>query len=240
MKEILLINPGPKKKAKGRKKSKGTKTKGTKKMAKKKTRKKATRRRRSNPMPAKARRAATRVRQTFMGMNFNKAFKNIPAFQIGMFSATWAAKFLGGEMSMATQTDPESWTWASYLKGSLGSVVAGAIAQNVKPGSGQRVLEGGLNLMLYKMIQNELIVRNEWATRQFGAEEEDVFVDEYGTPYIMGEDDELLPVDERHRLPEEMEGIGDVLVPPGRLGDELEPPGRLGAADAWSRAFYRQ
>lgn len=246
MKEILLINPGNKKKP----------VKKGKKMAKRKASKK---RAKSNPRRTSirktTRRAASSIRKSFMGLNVGSALKDIPAFQAGMFAAKFAAKKFGD--NRATETDPESWSWDSYLKGAFGAIAAGIIAQKIKPGSGQNVLRGGLNLMIFKLIENEWIPKSEFATAHFGQDDElpgyvlgEVYENEEGTPYMLGEDGEWAPADDRHRLPEDAEAmmggydddddelLGDELQPPGRLGgNDLEPVGPLGA-DPYAEAFF--
>jgi len=174
-----------------------------------------------------------------MGMNVKGALKAIPAGLIGMFAFKFGAKRFG---EAASETDPNTWNWASYLKGALGAFAAGAIVQNIKPGMGQKVLEGGLLLAGYKLVQNELIAKSETAMNWLGADDdtqyfpsEYVSTDETGTPYLLGQNNQWYPVDESHRLPE-YSGYGDELEPPGRLGDLLEPPGRLG--DAWQDAYF--
>jgi len=184
-------------------------------------------RRRSRPARSYKKRAISRVRSTFSGLNFKGALKNIPYAQFGMFGAKFLAKKFGGG---ALEADPESWTWKQYLQGGLGAAAAGFLAQMIKPGSGQRVLEGGLNLIVYEMIQNELITGSEWATEQFGEDEGeedysyqpgDVESDETGKTYLLGEDYAW------RELPEaDVSGMGR-LEPVGPLG-RLEPVGPLG------------
>jgi hypothetical protein len=230
MSEILLINP---RKKRAKKSATGritpAKRKRVKKMAKKRTRKKATKRRRPRTNPSKGRKAATYTSGLLKGLNFKTAFGNIAPIQLGMFAAKFAAKRFG---ESATETDPDSWNWASYAKGGLGAVVAGMIAQNFKSGWGQKVLEGGLNIMAYKIIQNELITKSEFATEWLGADQPSY---EEGV-WEVGRDGGYFPVDERHRLPE-MAGTG-TLEPVGPLGDQLEPVGRLGQ-DPFDKAFLR-
>lgn len=244
MREILVVNPRGKTRKKkttkkATKKAPKKSKKGVKTMARKKrvTKKRTTapkKRRKTNPSKAMRRRAAS-ARRTIGGMNIKSALKNVPASVIGMMSAKWAAKRFGGDMN-ALETDPESWTAMDYVKGGIGAFAAGFVGQMVKPGMGQKILEGGLSLMGYKLLQNELIPRSEWATSQFGAEETaEIQYDEEGTPYLLGEGG-WMPVDERHRLPEEGGMYGDELTPPGPLGDELTPPGELG--DAWEDAYF--
>lgn len=188
---------------------------------------------RRNPRRRRSyKRAITRARTTFAGLNVKSALKDVPLTQIGMFATKWLAKRFGPD---ATETDPDSWNWSSYLKGGLGAVAAGFIAQNIKPGSGQKVLAGGLNLVVYKLIQNELIAGNDWAEDQFGQQEDayvdsdgyqpgDVEDDEQGNTYMLGDDNQW------HQLPEA--GVmGDELQRIGPLGamEKLTPPGALGA-----------
>jgi len=209
-------------------------------MARKKGRKKG---RRKNP--SRAGRAYGSLKGAFAGLDFKGTLRNIPPYQIGMWASTWAAKRFASEEFAASQTDPESWNYASYLKGGLGGVVAAMAANMIRPGWGQKVLEGAMNMMVFKLGQNELVPKSEWATGQFGEEEpyyagegEDIVFDERGAPYMMGENGEFMPVDERHRLPEETyEGT---LEPIGPLGATLEPVGPLGQADPWAQAYLGQ
>jgi hypothetical protein len=181
---------------------------------------------RRNPRRRTYRRAVSRARSTFAGLNIKSALKDVPLTQVGMFATKWLAKRFGPE---ATETDPDSWNWSSYLKGGLGAVIAGFLAQTIKPGTGQKVLSGGLNLVVYKLIQNELIADNDWAEEQFGAGQEegylpgDVEDDEYGNSYLLGEDSQW------HQLPE-ASMMGDNLQRVGPLGEieKLTHPGPLG------------
>jgi len=197
-------------------------------------------RRRRNPTArALAVRAGGRARSAIGGMQIKQALKNVPLHVIGMLAGGWSAKRGTDDLeSSATQTDPESWTGASYLKGAVGSFVAGFIGSMIRPGWGQKILEGGLSLMAYKIAVNELVPKSEWLQRQFGADDEPAAIayGPDGVPYLLGQGYDM-PLDERHRLPEGYEMLGDQLEPPGRLGDQLEPPGRLG--DAWENAYFR-
>lgn len=268
MREILTINPVRRKKRKTKKKvavkAKTTKRKRTVRKAVSKnpsTKKRSTTmakqkkkavRRKLRRNPSRKRRATTYARSTLAGMNVKKALKNVPPSLVGMMAAKWASKlFKAG----STETDPESWTWRSYLQGGLGALAGGFLMQMVKPGWGQKTLEGGINLILYKVVQNELVAGNAWATNQFG-QENDYVPDEYmeglgageyipgevypgtdGSPYLLGEDNQWYPVDDSYRLPEA--DMSDDLVPVSRLGglgDDLVPVGPLGE-DKWGRAL---
>lgn len=247
MSKILVINPEKKKRPKKRSAKKEVKTMA--KAKRRRTTKTRTYKRRAAPKrrvrrrnPSRRRRvaraAASRVRSTIAGMNIRSAFRDLPPTMVGMFAAKWAAKRFG---SAATETDPATWTWASYLKGAVGAFVAGFLAQNIRRGWGQKVLNGGMSLMAYKVIENELVPRSPWAMAQFGEGDyypsEYIQTDEQGTPYMLGQNGQWMPVDERHRLPES--SLSDVLETPGRLGDVLEPPGRLGEiTESYRKAFF--
>lgn len=219
MREILVINP-----------SKGNNRK-VKKMAKKK--------KAQGKKGSIAKKAASGIGKTFGSLNFKKALKDVPAIQAGMFGAKWAAKRFG---EAASETDPGSWNYASYLKASVGAVGAALLCNLVRPGMGQKSLEGGLNYIIFKALQNEVIAGNAWASAQFGADD-DYVPDEYGTPalvgetengehFMLGEDANYYPADDSYR---DMTGI---LEPVGPLG-ALEPVGPLGQSDPFERAWFR-
>lgn len=209
---------------------------------KRKTTKKRTYKRNPSPRRRTYKRAARRVSSTFRGLNFKGALKNIPYSLVGMFGAKFLAKKFGGG---ALETDPESWGWKEYLQGALGATATAFLAQTLKPGSGQKVLEGGLTLMAYEMVQNELIAGSEWASGQFGfnaygelggfGEDDDasylpgdVETDDSGKPYLLGQDYQW------RELPEE--GVSGTLQPVGPLGT-LEPVGPLGGDDNYRKAL---
>jgi hypothetical protein len=185
--------------------------------------------------PSRARRTYARAKSTFMGLNIPSALKNQFYLLGGMFAAKWMAKRFD---PAASETDPGSWNWSSYLKAGLGAIVAGALAQNIKRGSGQKVLEGGLAYVGFKLIQNELIADSTWWSEQFGQNDYvpteylgagyqpgDVEYNEAGQPYLLGQDGQW------QELPTGYSGEGDI-VPVGRLGAEypapLDPVGPLG------------
>ena len=95
--------------------------------------------------------------------------------------------------------DP-NWEFKNYLIGGASAFGAGMIAENIKRGTGQKVLEGGLALLAYKVLVNEVAPQNEWMAEQFGEDEFEMMGegDDYeaifgaGDEYeaIFGEDDE--------------------------------------------------
>lgn len=264
MSEILLLNPRRKKRAKkrstkrtakrGRRRAaprrRTTKRAAPRRAAAKRTqgvrtmrnakRRRTTRRRRAprrNPSRRRSnpRRITRRAGAAIAGLNIRTALGNVPIHVAGMMAAKWAAKRFGG----ASETDPASWTWASYLKGSLGAAAGGILANQFRRGWGQKVLEGGLSLMVYKALQNELIVESPWATSQFGydgygAERTPGTIEENdeGEPFILGDDYQWYPLegadDSMMGYIPDYAGYGDDLVTPGPLGDDLVTPGPLG------------
>ncbi|MCK4785550.1 MAG: hypothetical protein KAV87_17485 [Desulfobacteraceae bacterium] len=268
MSEILLLNPRARKRRAKKTTRKRlparkttTKRRATRRIARRKpvarrvaTRKgasimakrRATRKRRApRKNPSRARRAGRSIRRrassSLAGLNFKSALKNVPMTTLGMFAAKWAAKRFG---EAATETDPNSWNYASYLKGAAGAAAAGFIANMLKRGTGQRVLEGGLSLMAYKLVQNELIPQSSWATGQFGASDDRypgvIEENDEGDPYILGEDNEWYPLEgaEDYRMMEP-EMYGEALVEPGPLGDALVEPGPLGLGSDLDNLYRR-
>lgn len=260
MAEILMINPSRRKKRRTTKKrstrrrtTKKTtrrrttrspirrKTTGVKVMAKRRRRRTTTaspkRRRRTyrrNPTRSRTRRVARRATS---GLSFRRALKNVISLDIGMFAAKFACKRFGDQV--ASETDPTTWNAMSYIKAGVGSVGAGLLLNMVRPGMGQKVMEGGLAWTVFKAVENEVIHGNataeKWLGEDYvydgiGADPNVLVLDEDETPYMTGSDGQLLPLDESHRMLPEMTYSGDVLTPPGRLGDVLTPPGRLGNA----------
>ena len=196
-------------------------------------RRRATTRRRN---PSTRRRVYARARASFAGINYRTALKHVPLNVVGMFVAKWAAK---RGTPAALEDDRSSWNGMTYIKGALGAAAGGYLANMIRPGTGQRVVEGGLSLLLYKAAQNHLMPKSTWAMNQFGASSEgrympgDVETNDAGEPFILGQDGQWVPLDEGEGGVPELMGqdwttMGDSLEPAGRLGDYTEPPGRLG------------
>lgn len=268
MSEILLLNPRqkkrrakkttrkraarkttPRRRARTAAKRKPVARKVTKKGAYSMAKKKSSPRKRRAPRrnPSRARRTgravSRRASSSLAGLNFKSALKNVPVSALGMFAAKWAAKRFG---DAATETDPNTWNYASYLKGAAGAAVAGFLANMVKRGSGQKVLEGGMSLMLYKLVQNELIAGTSFWSTQFGATNNNrvpgvIEENSEGEPYILGEDLKWYPLEGADDYRMEPELYGDTLVEPGPLGlgDALIEPGPLGASTTELDRLYR-
>ena len=182
--EIVAINP---KKKKGGKKKKPAPTKKDKTMAKKKRKKSKaiTKRRKSNPSPKKlARRAGRRARMTLGGMKIGTALANTIPHVGGMMAAQWGAK----KFSEGGGANDPNWEFRNYLTGGAAAFAAGFLAENLRRGYGQKVLEGGLALLGYKLLVNEVAPQSEWMMEQFG--EEDEF------EAVFGQDDEFIMMGE--------------------------------------------
>lgn len=202
------------------------------------------RRYRRNPSPRR-RRNPSSGGKLLGGLNIRSALKGVAALNVGMFAAKFAAKRFGDP---ATETDPSTWNYTSYLKAAGGGIAAGMLVNMLKPGMGQKVLEGALAFTIFKAVQNELIVKSEGATKWFGGADDPNVLDIGDDGAYLGE----LPLDESHRMngpmtmPELTVGgwdgeddygdddygyDGDV-VPINRLGDVMVPPSSLGLGDA--------
>ena len=250
--EVLAINPTKKKKTGGKpKKSAAPKTKGKKTMAKKKKKRATTKKRKRNPsVKSVARSAGRRARATIGGMKIGNALRNTVPHVAGMMAAQWGAK----KFSDGGGANDPNWEFKNYLIGGASAFGAGMIAENIRKGSGQKVLEGGLALLAYKVLVNEVAPQNDWMMEQFGQDEFEIMGqgDEYEAIFgadpdeyeaIFGANDEYTEGDAY--LADDGETY--ILGSDGRwypvseshrqisqdedvelLGGELEKPGRLG------------
>lgn len=186
-----------------------------------------------------ARRAGGRL---LAGINLKSAIREGVPTIAGMFLAKGFARKWGG----GTETDPTTWTWGTYAKAIVGTVGGAMAANMIRPGTGQRVLNGGMAFVLFKIVQNELITKSEKMSGWFGEDLPELEgygndpnilqLDGDGNPWMMSSDGTMIPVDERHRMMGEDDiedggTWGDALVTPGplgKLGEVLVTPGRLG------------
>jgi hypothetical protein len=171
------------------------------------------------------------------GLSMRSAIKNALMLNVGMFAAKAAAKRFGLESS---ETSPESWTWRSYIQAAGGGFGAAFLMNSVKPGSGQKVLEGAIAFTLYKLIQNELIAKNTTAQAWLGADDEDpnlLPLDLDGAEdeleeqlvYVDDQTGEQIPMSDEYRM--QGLGLGSVTMPVDRLGEAMAPPSNLGRVD---------
>jgi hypothetical protein len=244
--EVLTINPSKKKKAgsrKGKAMDKKRKKRTTSTAAPKR------RRRRRNPsIRGAARAVARRGRSTLGGMNIGAALRSTPLRVGGMMAAKWAAKKFPG---VTGGGDKDDWAFSNYLAGGVGGFVAGFIAENLKRGSGQKILEGAIDLLAYKILENEVIPKNAFLSEQFGADDEimllgeddepivmlgeddaeegDLLLGDDGELYMMGADGYTRPVDESHRiLAAELANRALAAQQVSGYGGPLARPGTLG------------
>lgn len=162
--------------------------------------------------------------------------KDMPLIQVGMFATKFSARKWGG----ATETDPSTWDWAAYAKAGAGAIAASFLMNMAKPGWGRRVLAGGANYLVFKMIQNELIERSATAkawlgeddympTEYFGETDPDLLeLEQFEGPVMYDEYGRGLPADDSHRFP--AAPYAGELEPPTRLGGTPVPVTQLGAA----------
>lgn len=195
-------------------------------------------RRRRNP--SRVRRYAKRAKATLGGLNIAGALKDQIPIQLGMVGTKFFAKLLGPE---ATEEDPSSWNWSSYAKGGLGAVAMAFAVQLVKPKYAKLVLQGGLSMIINKLIQNHLINGNEWAEAQFGAQDSagsyipdeyddriegyvpgDVETDDSGTAFLLGDDYQWTALQQGNSALRQVGPLGsyEQLSPPGPLGQDDE------------------
>jgi len=197
-----------------------------------------------------ARRGAAHVRGFFGGLGLGQAAKVTLHGMIGIAAASMLRKKFG-DVSDARN----NWGWKDYLMAGLGALAASTIAKHVfraSPETSKNILVGGLVLIGYRILTDEVLPKNETLGKWFGEEgaegswqglgagEEpgylpgDVMLGEEGEgDYVMGEDMNWRPIDDSHRqLPEySADGYGQENVYDG-LGS-LVSPGGLGQEDVY-------
>lgn len=232
MPTIIALNPRKKGKKKGKKKRKrpamtalqkkyfGSKAqrKGPTKMAKAK---KKTTKKRYNPKKKKGG-GGGGTRRGLLGPTVWGAMKSTVPLLFGALTAKFfAKKFAEGG------AESDNWNWKNYaLAGAAtvgASVVVGAIFR--KKAISQKVLEGGLLLLCYKLFTNEIAPMNQYTESWFGGEEDefDPYAGEdQGEPgdiwqgdnetFVKGIDGYWRPASEAHREP--AGNLRDVMVNP--------------------------
>lgn len=181
---------------------------------------------------------AKRVAKTLIGgINVGGALKDLFPLFCGALAAKFAAKkFAEGG------AETENWTWKNYGWGILGMGIAAVGTSAIFRGRrnvAQKVFEGGLLLLTYKLFTNELAPRSEYLESWFG-EDEDIYPDMSGysdnvaregdiwqnqnEAYVMGADGYYRPVSEMHRqvLPQHNMGI-DIQPADPTFGIDIEP-----------------
>lgn len=243
MKTILAINPAPvghRKRAKSAKR--GGYMAGKKKAKRKSPGKKIVKRKRytrRNPS-SRARSAARKAGGLIGSLRIPTAFINALKNTGGMMAAQFAAKrFADG----GGANDPD-WTWKNYALGVAGAFAAGVGGEMIKRGSGHQFLQGGLSLMMYKIITNELSQKSAWVSENLGVDyvvpdmvlgtdgnyysPGDTYLGDDGEVYLLGENGYWSPVTSE---------MGGTLAPPTYLGGTLAPPTALGDQADYARAY---
>jgi len=166
MTEILLINPGKKKKKRKPSKTVGKKRKTNKKkptknkglaMAKKRRRRTTIVRRNPSRMRKNPSKGRSVARRTIAGINPKKAITDAVKGQPGMLMAEFFAKKFGKEGKSIFE---EGWSWENFAWSIGGAFAAGLAGNMIKPGSGNKMVEHGLGLVLNKLIQDKMIQQN--------------------------------------------------------------------------------
>lgn len=256
MKEILLINPGRPKKKRTTKKSttrrkpaaKKKITKAAKPVSKKKAgtmaKRKKKRTYKKNPSP---RSVATRA---LGGLNLPKASLEATKAAGGMLIAQFFAK----KFAKGGGANNENWNVKNYAFAALGALAAGLAGNMIKKGSGQEMFKGGLALVMYKIVTNEIAPQNKWLESQLGQFDEmnpayqaasylpagDLDVEE-DFEYLLGQGDVYAPAADPN-YPDMGEDynqfdLGEPVVSVSSLGEVLTEVSDLGA-DPYSKSFY--
>jgi len=179
---IMAVNPTKKKPARSGKKS-GTKAKKGKAMAKRKrnalgqfvkkgrstTKKKTTtKKKRRNPVAKTKTKTITRyAKSTVAGVNVGGALRNT----VPLLAGALAAKFCAKKFTDDDGSESANWTWKNYALGLLGGFAAALIASvllKAKGTTSQRLFEGALMLVAYKIFINEIASQNDSMKEWFG------------------------------------------------------------------------
>jgi hypothetical protein len=233
MPTIIALNPRKKgKKKKGKKKRKrpamtalqkkyfGKKAerKGPTKMAKAK---KKTTKKRYNPKKKKGGGGGSRRGGAIASTIFGAAKSTVPLLFGALTAKFFAKKFAEGG------AESDNWNWKNYALAG-GSTVGAAFLVGAlfrKKAITQKVLEGGLLLLAYKLFTNEIAPMNQYTESWFGGAEDEF--DPYGAidqgeegdiwegdneDYVKGVDGYWRPASEAHRQP--IGNLRDVMVNP--------------------------
>jgi hypothetical protein len=242
--KILAFNPrkqaakksGKKKPARApAKKGKDRKMADTKKPAKKPPAKKKA------PPAKRAMKKNPSARGILEGTVIPGAAKNLLPMVGGALLTKVAQKRFGDKTS-----ETANWTWKDYLAGFVGAF-GGSLLARFALGSSQRtqqkILEGGLLVLSFKLITQELVPLSDAAQEWLGEDEDgeewrpgDTYRDADGNEWILGEDAEWYAYDPQKGqwAPKDVSGV---VQPPGRLGGVVQPPGRLGGIPTPNNPF---
>ena len=174
------------------------------------------------------RKTGSSAKSALGNLSFKTGFKNAVWLFAGMFAAQFGAKKFGGE-NTANLGQPETWTAMSYVKGGISGTVFAVVANMLRPGSGQKVIEGSIAHLLFQLAQNYGVNASEWAKGQFGEVNP-------GLPELQmgpGGDMELLGYGYGEAIPitDDYRMLGDEVVNRDQFGDLQASAGRLGQDD---------
>jgi len=255
--EILALNPSPKRRRKSAKKKR---KKGAITMPRRKRRGSSSRGRgrsknfsivRVNPdegmIPnpeSRWRRARRHASGLSEKMGLSASIKKI----LPMLAGAVACKIAQKKFGDGTE-ETGNWTWKDYLTGALGVVAVSWASKGIfksNPKTSQYIMDGGLLILAYKLLTNELVPMSDTAkqwlgqddgTQGMGASDEgswtaggfdvgDLYEDETGITYVLGADGYWRPAGNEHRqIPDAAAGVGGYLVSPSaQLGEDYPFP----------------
>lgn len=198
-----------------------------------KAKRKPIKKRRKNPSRAKT--VYRYSRSTLGGINMMGAAKSTVPLLFGALVAKFAAKKFA-----AGGAEGDNWSWKNYLLAAAGGLAAafGTNALLRKPKASQKVFEGALLLIAYKLFTNDIAPLNTYTDDWFsGADDFDPYSGaDLGEPgdlwtgddedYVKGIDGYWRPTSESHRLP--AAAVGDIMMDPnpryGGYGDIMMDP----------------
>ncbi len=204
---------------------------------------------RTRKNPTKRRAVANYAKSTIGGVNIQGALKSTVPLLLGALAAKFAAKKFSDGAG-----EGEDWTWKSYGLAALGGLVAAVGTSAIfktNRNTSQKVLEGALLLIGYKIFINEIASQNETMNQWFSGYSAYGQADEFGqdfdpyagydegvgngglgdvwqgdeADYVQGTDGHWRPVDESHRV----NGLSDGIQPAGGgMGSLLPAGGNMG------------
>lgn len=248
--KILALNPRPKKR-KAATKKKTTRKSATKKkparknpakkgktMAKKKTKTKKRRGPAKRGKGRSRRRAYTRnpsAKGFLSGTSIPTAVRSMLPMTAGALLAKVSQKRFGDKTA-----EDGNWTWKDYVAGGLGALVGSLASRHLLKATAatqQKVLEGGLLILTFKLITQEVVPMSTTAMEWLGEDGNsytvgDVYRTEAGEQYKLGSNGqwEYLPAN-----------TGAQFQQGGYIGgnEPVSRPGRLGGSPVVPRAPQR-
>lgn len=193
-----------------------------------------------------ARRGYTAGRGLIAGLGVGAALRS----QIPMLAGALGTRIV--QKKWGEKDYEADWDMKDYMLALLGAFGTGLLVKHVfkaSPATSQKVLEGGIFLVGYKALNDQVIAKSDtlkdwlaededtqgaipedegsWEGGEAAYQPGDIYMGEDGGQYVYGADGYWRPANEAHRRPDI---LGDVVSPPGHLGDApLSPPGHLGA-----------